>query len=232
MRPRETFPRTVSGAWARPVAGANGASYSHTIMNQPEESRVPRGELDSDDITRLLGAAQRGSSQAMDEVFESVYPKLREMAQSRRRGWRGNYTMNTTALIHEAYVKVARQAEGADYQNRGHFFAVAARAMRQVLINYAEKQNAKKRGGGAAEVTLYEKDAVHEEALDEILALEAALKKLEALSERQAQVVECLFFAGLGVQETAEALAISPATVKRDWSAARAWLYREIQGGA
>lgn len=200
-------------------------------MTSSDEPRTdPVGELEPDDITRLLGAAQRGNPQAMDEVFVSVYPKLRAMAQSRRRGWRGNFTMNTTALIHEAYVKVAGQG-GGDYQNRGHFFAVAAKAMRQVLINYAEKQSAKKRGGGAAQVTLYEKDAVHEEALDEILALEAALKKLEALSERQARVVECLFFAGLGVEETAEALEISPATVKRDWSAARAWLYREIQGG-
>ena len=200
-------------------------------MDSTDDRREPVGELNSDDITRLLGAAQQGNSAAMDEVFVSVYPKLREMARSRRRGWRGNFTMNTTALIHEAYVKVAKQS-GGEYENRGHFFAVAAKAMRQVLINYAEKQSAKKRGGGAAQVTLYEKDAVHEEALDEILALESALKKLEQLSERQAQVVECLFFAGLGVEETAEALGISPATVKRDWSAARAWLYREIQGGA
>jgi RNA polymerase sigma factor (TIGR02999 family) len=200
-------------------------------MTSSDEGRTdPVGELDPDDITRLLGAAQRGNAEAMDEVFVSVYPKLRAMARSRRRGWRGNFTMNTTALIHEAYVKVAGQG-GGGYENRGHFFAVAAKAMRQVLINYAEKQSAKKRGGGAAQVTLYEKDAIHEEALDEILALEAALKKLEQLSERQAQVVECLFFAGLGVEETAEALGISPATVKRDWSAARAWLYREIQGG-
>lgn len=201
-------------------------------MDTSDGSRIPQGELDSGDITRLLSAARGGVPGAMDEVFASVYPKLREMAQSRRRGWRGNFTMNTTALIHEAYVKVAREPQGAEYENRGHFFAVAAKAMRQVLINYAEKQSAKKRGGGAAQVTLYEKDAVHEEALDELLALEAALKKLESLSSRQAQVVECLFFAGLGVQETAEALEISPATVKRDWSAARAWLYREIQGGA
>lgn len=200
-------------------------------MTSSDKGRTdPVGELDPDDITRLLGAAQQGNPGAMDEVFASVYPKLRAMARSRRRGWQGNFTMNTTALIHEAYVKVAGQG-GGGYENRGHFFAVAAKAMRQVLINYAEKQSAKKRGGGVAQVTLYEKDAVHEEALDEILALEAALKKLERLSERQAQVVECLFFAGLGVDETAEALGISPATVKRDWSAARAWLYREIQGG-
>jgi RNA polymerase sigma factor (TIGR02999 family) len=101
--------------------------------------------------------------------------------------------------------------------------------MRQVLINYAERQSAKKRGGGAAEVTLYDDDAVTEDAMDELLTLDAALEKLGAISERQAQVVECLFFAGLNIPETAEALDISPATVKRDWAAARAWLYREMQ---
>ncbi|MGI9627207.1 MAG: sigma-70 family RNA polymerase sigma factor [Longimicrobiales bacterium] len=200
-------------------------------MNRSPDSGLPSPDLEPEDITRLLGAARGGDQGAMDEVFESVYPKLRQMAEARRRSWHGNFTMNTTALIHEAYVKVSKQS-GGEYENRGHFFAVAARAMRQVLINYAEKQRAAKRGGGAAQVTLYEKDAVHEEALDEILALEDALKKLERISERQAQVVECLFFAGLGVEETGEALGISSATVKRDWSAARAWLYREIQGGS
>jgi len=183
--------------------------------------------MDADDITRLLVAARDGSEGAMEEVFESVYPRLREIAHSRRRGWQGDHTLNTTALIHEAYLKVAGSGS-AEYQNRGHFFATTARAMRQVLINYAEKRSAKKRGGGISEVTLYEDDAVTDDSLDELLALDAALKKLEALSERQAQVVECLFFAGLGNAEAAEALGISPATVKRDWATARAWLYREM----
>ena len=184
--------------------------------------------LDPDDITRLLEAASGGSPEALDEVFLSVYPKLREIAQARRRSWQGNLTLNTTALLHEAYVKVARNSAG-DYENRGHFFAVAAKAMRQVLINYAEKQGAKKRGGDQRPVTLHDKDAVQDTDIDELLSLEAALKKLESLSERQARVVECLFFAGLGIEETAEAVGVSPATVKRDWSAARAWLHREIQ---
>jgi RNA polymerase sigma factor (TIGR02999 family) len=104
--------------------------------------------------------------------------------------------------------------------------------MRQVLINYAERQSAKKRGGGAADVTLYEGDAVTDNALEELLSLNDALAKLAELSERQAQVVECLFFAGLTIEETGEALEISPATVKRDWSTARAWLYREMSGGS
>jgi len=181
------------------------------------------------DITQLLLAAGQGRPGAMDEVFSSVYPRLRQLARSRRRGWQGNHTLDTTALIHEAYLKVA-SASSSRYESRGHFFAVAAQAMRQVLINYAEKKGAAKRGGGAAHVTLRERDLVEDNALDEILALDSALRRLEEMSPRQARVVECLFYAGFTVEETAEALETSPATVKRDWSAARAWLYREIQG--
>lgn len=180
------------------------------------------------DITQLLVAAGEGHAGAMDDVFSSVYPRLRELARSRRRSWRGNHTLDTTSLIHEAYLKVA-SASAPRYESRGHFFAVAAQAMRQVLINYAEKKGAAKRGGGAAHVTLHERDLVQEQALDEILTLDSALKRLEDMSPRQARVVECLFYAGFTVEETAEALGLSPATVKRDWSAARAWLFREMQ---
>ncbi len=186
-------------------------------------------ELDElQEITQMLVAAAQGEGAALDEVFSSMYPRLRELAKSRRRGWHGDNTMDTTALIHEAYLKVASSGN-ARYKNRGHFFAVAAQAMRQILINYAEKKGAQKRGGGASAVTLHDKDIVTDEAMDEILTLNEALAKLEAMSPRQARVVECLFFAGFGVEETAEALEISPATVKRDWAAARAWLYREMR---
>jgi len=186
--------------------------------------------MEADDITRLLVAAENGSPAALDEVFEVVYPRLREIARARRRGWQGAETVGTTGLVHEAYMKLAASGT-ARYENRAHFYATAARAMRQVLINYAEKRAAKKRGGGAVDVTLYEADAVTDNALEELLSLNAALEKLQSLSERQAQVVECLFFAGLGIDETAEALDVSPATVKRDWSTARAWLYREMSAG-
>jgi RNA polymerase sigma factor (TIGR02999 family) len=185
-------------------------------------------EAELHEITQLLVAAGEGREGALDEVFSSVYPRLRQLARSRRRGWQGNYTLDTTALIHEAYLKVS-SGSTPRYESRGHFFAVAAQAMRQVLINYAEKKGAQKRGGGAAHVTLHERDAVSSNAMDEILTLDAALKRLEALSPRQARVVECLFYAGFTVEETAEALETSRATVKRDWSAARAWLYREMQ---
>ena len=183
--------------------------------------------MEADDITRLLDAASDGNDAAMDELFEVVYPHLREIARSRRRGWQGSYTMNTTALVHEAYLKMSGGGTGK-FDNRAHFFATTARAMRQVLINYAEKQSAKKRGGEARDVTLYEDDAVTDHPIDELLSLNEALTKLEAITERGARVVECLFFAGLGIAETAEALEISPATVKRDWASARAWLFRQM----
>lgn len=181
--------------------------------------------MDAHDITRLLEAVGEGQDEALDEVFEIVYPRLREIARARRSSWRGVDTLNTTGLVHEAYLKVAGRG---GYESRAHFFATTARAMRQVLINYAERRDAAKRGGRGSDVTLHEGDAVADDTLDEILTLDEALRKLEALSERQARVVECLFFAGLSISETAEALDVSPATVKRDWATARAWLYREM----
>ena len=183
---------------------------------------------DPNDITRLLDAAGSGRPEALDEVFEVAYPRLKEIARARRRGWRGAETLNTTGLIHEAYLKLAASGRGS-YENRGHFFATTARAMRQVLINYAEKRSAKKRGGASEDVTLYDDDAIAAEALDDLIALDEALRKLEELDPRQAAVVECLFFAGLSVGETAEAIGVSPATVKRDWAAARARLHRDMK---
>ncbi len=186
--------------------------------------------METDDITELLALAGGGDEGAMEDVLASVYPRLREIARARRRGWRGDETLNTTALVHEAYLKVAGRP-GARFESRGHFFAVIAKAMRHVLINYAEMKRAVKRGGGDRPVTLQEGDLVAEESLDEIIALNAALEKLEALHPRQARVIECLFFAGYEIAETAEAVDTSPATVKRDWTAARAWLYREMGRG-
>lgn len=183
--------------------------------------------MENEDITQLLLAAGDGDPRAMDEVFASVYPRLRQIARSRRRSWHGDETLNTTAIIHEAYLKISDSP--GQYRNRAHFFAVAARAMRQVLINYAEKKAAAKRGGGRSDVTLSDSDAIADEAVEDLLSLDEALRRLERMSGRQGQVVECLFFAGFSISETAEALDISPATVKRDWTTARAWLYRELQ---
>lgn len=185
-----------------------------------------------EEITELLQAAGAGDADAMDDVFASVYPRLRRIARGRRRSWHGNPTLDTTALVHEAYLKIARRSS-TRFRNRGHFFAVAAKAMRQLLIDYAEKKRAAKRGGGEAPETLEEErvgagEDAPEGAVLELLSLNAALERLEELEPRQGRVVECLFFLGLTIDETAETLDVSPATVKRDWSAAKAWLYREM----
>jgi len=185
----------------------------------------------SGDITALLVAASDGDRAALDALFPVLYDELHRLAGAQRRRRQADYTVNTTALVHEAYLKLVRQ-EQVSWKNRGHFFALAAKAMRQILLDYARKRQAAKRGGDADRVSL---DAAPEvanpvpaESADELVALDEALKKLERISERQSRVVECRFFAGLPVEETAEALGISEATVKRDWRLASAWLRREI----
>jgi len=166
----------------------------------------------------------------MDQLFELVYGELRRLARSRRRNWVGDYTLNTTALIHEAYLKLVGGGE-AHWQNRSHFYGVAATAMRHILVNYAERARAEKRGGSEAErVELDEQQLVSPDSIEEVLAVHEALARLEKLSERQAKVVECRFFGGLEVTETAEALGVGTATVKRDWKVACAWLLRELGG--
>jgi RNA polymerase sigma factor (TIGR02999 family) len=140
---------------------------------------------------------------------------------------RPDHTLTPTALVHEAYLKLV-QLERIDWQGRAHFFGACAQVMRRVLISYARMKKAEKRGGGVQPVTLENVVAAAESRPAELLALDEALVRLEALSARQARIVECRFFAGMGVEETAAALGISPATVKREWTAARAWLNREL----
>jgi RNA polymerase sigma factor (TIGR02999 family) len=181
-----------------------------------------------DRINELLAAARHGDRSALDQVFDSVYGELRRLARSQRRRWQGDTTLSTTALVHEAYVKLVDQNH-AQWNDRAHFLAVASKAMRHVLVNYAEQRLAQKRGGGAPHVPLDEANPVTEEAADEVLALHEALDRLAQVNRRQVQVVESRFFAGLSIEQTAEVLGISPATVKRDWQTAGAWLHREIQ---
>ena len=181
------------------------------------------------EVTVLLAAIREGDRDQMDQLFELVYGELRRLARSRRRNWIGDYTLNTTALIHEAYLKLVGGGK-ADWQNRSHFYGVAATAMRHILVNYAERARAAKRGGEAERVELDEQELVSADAIEEVLAVHEALARLEKLSERQAKVVECRFFGGLDVAETAEALGIGTATVKRDWKVACAWLLRELGG--
>jgi RNA polymerase sigma factor (TIGR02999 family) len=187
------------------------------------------------EITRLLRAVEDGDHDAMDRLFSAVYEELRNVARGQRARWQGNATLDTTGLVHEAYLRMSRRTSPA-WEDRGHFFAVASRAMRQVLINYAEMQRAAKRGGGVAAESLEARhtpvegapNPVPTEAVEDLLLLEAALRSLEGEQPRWVRVIECRFFSGLTVEETAEALGLSRATVKRDWSQARAWLGRAL----
>jgi len=180
-------------------------------------------------ITQALVELAHGDASAHDRLFPLVYDALRELARRELRRERPDHTLSATALVHEAYLKLV-QLERIDWKGRAHFFGVCAPVMRQVLISHARGRNAAKRGAGAPKLPLSDALAVAEERPDELVALDGALTRLEALSPRQARVVEARFFAGLSVEETAAVLGISPATVKREWTAARAWLNRELSG--
>jgi RNA polymerase sigma factor (TIGR02999 family) len=186
----------------------------------------------TDTVTRLLADFEKGDDDALEAVFPLVYGELREIAHRHRRHWSGDTTLGTTALINEAYLRLV-DADRVGARTRVHFLRVASRAMRQILSNYGRDQRAAKRGGAAAILTL---DSAAENAMAapadsqpaQLADLADALDRLEKLDARLARVVECRFFGGLSIEETAETLDISPATVKRDWLLARAWLYRDI----
>lgn len=184
----------------------------------------------SGDITRLLSAWSEGDEHALEELMPLVYGELRRIAQHHWSSQPPGHTLQPTALIHEAFVKLIGPGNKS-FQNRTHFYAVASMAMRQVLVNHAEVRLAQKRGGGAANVSLDDVDvAVRQEAQD-VLALDGALKTLHAMDPRKSRVVELRYFGGLSIEETADALGVSPVTVTRDWQAARAWLASEIGVG-
>ena len=180
------------------------------------------------DLTVMLRLAQEGHKEAVDGIFKAVYDELHRLAKAQRMKWDGNHTVNTTVLVHEAYLKLVDQ-QRAEWKDRSHFFAVAALAMRQILVNYARRTKAARRGGGATPVSLEEGIVMQEGAAAEILALNESLDRLAKRNSRQARIVELRFFVGLTTEETSTALGISPATVKRDWALASAWLKKEIQ---
>ncbi len=170
----------------------------------------------------------------LDELLPLVYDELRQLARRQRAGWEGDFTLDTTALVHEAWLKLGR-GDGGAIESRAHFLGVAAQAMRHILCDYARDRRRLKRGGDAVRLPLDVLEGVEgllalsDDRLDSIAALDDALQRLSIEEPRWARVVECRFFAGLGIEDTSEALAISPATVKRDWALARAWLYRALQ---
>jgi len=185
-------------------------------------------------VTVLLRAVEAGDRGALDALFPLVYDELTHLAHRQRRQWHGDLTLNTTAIVHEAYLKVADQKR-LPAESRAHFFAVASTAMRHILCNYARDRRRQKRGGDAVHLRIepgLDIAAVVElsdDQSEQLEALDAALRHLGASSERAARVVECRFFGGMSVEDTATALGISPRTVKRDWMFARAWLRRDMQ---
>jgi len=186
-------------------------------------------------VSRLLAEVRDGSRSAFEDLVPIVYEELRDLARAQRRGWQGDETMNTTALVHEAYQKLAAQDE-PHWGGRAHFRSVAARAMRQVLIDYSRARAAAKRGGKLTRVSFDElrvagaSGDLSDRHATLLIALDRSLEKLTALDSRQGRVVECRFFGGMTIPETAEALGVSRATVQRDWVMAKAWLYRDMQG--
>lgn len=181
-------------------------------------------------ITLMLGQLSEGNREVVDKLLPLVYEELRRLAHGQLRGERADHTLNATALVHEAYLKLVDQ-DRVNWQNRAHFFAIAAQSMRRILINYAESRRAQKRGGGQAVATFSDELMGRETKAEELIELDEALKRLQELNERQSKVVEYRFFGGLSQEEIAEVLGVSVPTVKRDWRVAKAWLSRELRSG-
>ena len=179
------------------------------------------------EVTELLVRWRSGDRDALDSLLPLVYDELRRIARHYLQGERTGHTLQSTALVNEAYVRLVAQ-DFPEWQNRAHFFAVAAQLMRQILVDYARSHRAAKRGGDACKVTLDEAEDLPFTADVDVIALDEALKELALMDQQQSRVVELKFFAGLSSEDTAEVLGISPSTVKRDWITARAWLYREL----
>lgn len=186
------------------------------------------GRSDAGDVTRLLQQVRGGDREAFDQLLPLVYDELRRVARGQLRRERPGHTLFPTALVHEAYLKLADQGEGVDWQGRAHFLAIASRAMRQILVDYARRKSAGKRGGDWERTTLTHRQLGVEVRLEDLLSLDAALDRLDRVDPRLRQVVEHRFFAGMTEEEVAEVLEVSARTVQRDWTKARAWLYKEL----
>lgn len=181
-----------------------------------------------EDVTRLLGEIGRGQKEAINDLLPLVYDELHRLARSYFRRERGEHTLQPTALVHEAYLRLVDQR--SPIESRGHFLAVAATQMRRILLDYARKHHAARRGGDGQKVMLEDTMAICEQQPVDMILLDSALHKLAGLDQGQAQLIELRFFGGLSIEETADVMGVSPATVKRSWSSARAFLHREVSG--
>ena len=202
---------------------SNLVAYEKRITDTPSISQQR--------VTELLAQWSNGDNAALAELTPLIYEELRRRAHHQMGGQRLDHTLQTTALVNEAYLRLADQTR-VNWQNRAHFFAVAARAMRQILVDYARSQRARKRGGGASKVELEDAAIVSPQQSREIVDLHEALEKLAQLDARKAQVVELKYFGGLNYDQMAEVLKISRVTVRRDWEFAKVWLYTELHDTA
>lgn len=178
-------------------------------------------------VTELLQGWRAGDREALDALLPLIYDELHRLAHHHLRNERSDHTLRSTALVHEAYFRLVGQ-ELPQWQSRSHFFAVAAQLMRQILVDYARRRGASKRGSGVCMLTLDDAVALPQRKDVDIVALDDALNTLAEIDPRQSRVVELRFFAGLSLEETSEVMGIATATVQRDWTAARAWLHRQI----
>lgn len=181
----------------------------------------------SADITQMLLAWSSGDKAALNQLMPLVYQELHRLARHYMRREQLGHTLQTTAVIHEAYLRLVDQRQ-VHWQNRSHFYAICAQAMRRILVDYAKGQQRAKRGGGAAQVSLDEVASLAPEKAPDLVALDETLERLQVFDSRKSQVVELRFFGGLSIEETAEVLKIAPITVMREWNAAKAWLYGEL----
>ena len=182
------------------------------------------------EITRLLVDWSSGNEAALTQLLPLVYDELHRLARSHMRRERPDHLLQTTALVHEAYLRLVDQ-RNVRWQTRAHFFAIAAQVMRRILVDYARGRRREKRGGGHPDVPLHEEAAISTERVDELLAVDSALDNLTALDPRKGKVFELRYFGGMSVDEAADVLNVSPATVARDWRMAKAWLRREMGDG-
>jgi RNA polymerase sigma-70 factor (ECF subfamily) len=187
-------------------------------------------DSDSGQVTQLLKAMHAGDAQAAESLLPLVYAELHRLAKAYMRRERPDHTLQATALINEAYLRLV--GEDIDWNSRSHFIGLAAHVMRRVLVDYARAHNAEQRGGALQRVEMQDELAISPEQLDEVEHLDEALKKLEKENPRQARVVELRYFGGLSVEEIGALLQIAPRSVKRDWALARIWLFRELRPGA
>ena len=183
-----------------------------------------------DNVTLLLAQLREGNQDAANQLIPLIYAELRRMAGAYMQRERPGQTLQATALVHEAYMRLV-DGQQEPWQNRAHFFAIAAHSMRQVLVDHARRRHAGKRGGASARKVAFDVDLlIAPDRLEDIIAIDEALERLAAIDPRQSRLIELRFFVGLNVEEVAEVMGISPITVKREWRSAKAWLHRELDG--